>query len=278
MGYIDLHVHSTASDGSLSPDELVKYACDKGLVAFALTDHDTVAGIPSAISAARDYPIYVIPGVEITSKMGSMELHILGYNVDYEDPNFQWALRVIRSLREERNLKICSQLHAYDINIDYEALKKETSCHMITRQHFASYLIRNGYVNSKAEAFDKYLAAGRPCYVPLERISASDAILVIRNAGGMAVLAHPKQYALDRDNYLKLFTVLKGMGLSGIEAIYSTHSYEDETLYKSLADELGLFITGGSDYHGELKPDIDLGTGKGNLMISQSLLENLYHM
>ncbi len=94
----------------------------------------------------------------------------------------------------------------------------------------------------------------------------------------MAVLAHPKQYALDRDNYLKLFTVLKGMGLSGIEAIYSTHSYEDETLYKSLADELGLFITGGSDYHGELKPDIDLGTGKGNLMISQSLLENLYHM
>lgn len=275
MAYIDLHVHSTASDGTYTPEELVSYACEKALYAFALTDHDSVAGIPSALSAARSHPVRIIPGVEISSVLGGRNIHILGYNVDFRDPVFVNSLRNIAAFRDERNLKICAQLRAYGVDIDYDSFKNELGCRTVTRTHFAMYLFANGHVKNKAEAFDKYLSKGRPCYIPIEGISTRDAVRLITHFGGVPVLAHPKQYRLTDTGYLKMFSVLKDYGVRGIETMYSTHSHEEEIKFTTIAHELGMFTTGGSDFHGLLKPDIDLGTGRGNLMIPSSILFDL---
>ena len=275
MGYIDLHVHSTASDGSLSPAQLVQYACEKGLYAFALTDHDSVAGISAARKAAENYPVKVIPGVEISSALGSKSIHILGYYIDYEDSRFLRSLHQISRSRDERNIKICAQLRSYGIDIDYESFRAQTGCRMITRNHFAFYLIAQGYVSSRMEAFEKYLAKGRPCYIPLQYPATSDVVRLIRNAGGTAVLAHPIQYRMTDKGYIQLFTLVKTFGVKGVEAIYSDHTPEEEQKFRSIAASLGMFVTGGSDFHGALKPEIDLGTGRGNIMIPQSLLDNL---
>ena len=275
MGYIDLHVHSTASDGSYAPSELVKLACEKGLYAFALTDHDTVAGIASAITASRLNPVRVIPGIELSSSIEGTQIHILGYHIDYNNPRFLEALKVISQFREERNIKICSQLRSYDIDIDYEEFRTSVGCRMITRDHFAAYLVASGYAEDLRDAYSKYLAVGKPCYVPMRRLGTRDAVRLITAAGGVAVVAHPVQYRLSDDEYRQLFILLRSYGVRGIEAIYSDNTMQDEQKFRHMAEELGMFITGGSDFHGLLKPDIDLGTGRGNLMIPQTLLNNI---
>ena len=275
MGFIDLHVHSTMSDGSYTPAQLVNYACEKGLSCFALTDHDTVAGINQALKESQSCPVKVIPGVEITCALGKHTIHILGYYVDHEDIRFIRALRNISHYQDERNIKICSQLNTYGIDIDYDEFRDFVGCRTITRDHFAAFLVAGGYVSDKAQAFEKYLGKGRPCYMPQKKIPAYDAVKLIINAGGIPVLAHPKQYRLNDAGYLQLFSVLKSFGVQGVEAVYSTHTHEDEVKFTKLANDLSMFITGGSDFHGILKPDIDLGTGRGNLMISDDILKNL---
>lgn len=275
MGFIDLHVHSNMSDGSFSPSDLVRMACEKGLYAFSLTDHDSVAGIPGALLASRSFPVKIIPGVEISSELSGKELHILGYHVDYTDLHFQDILHSISQFREERNIRICSQLRSYDVDIDYEAVRAAAGCRMITRDHIAAYLVAGGYAGSIREAFDRFLAKNRPCFIPMRRVSTQDAVRIIQQAGGTAVLAHPVQYRLSDQGYLQLFTLLKAMGIRGIEAVYPSNTQEDEQKFRSMAKELHMFITGGSDFHGMLKPGIDIGTGKGNLMIPQEILDSL---
>ena len=277
MGFIDLHVHSTASDGSLTPEELVRYACEKGLYAFALTDHDSVAGIPAALRESAKYPVHVIPGVEISAAIGGQSVHILGYNVNYEDPTFLHALKVIHHFKDERNIKMCAQLRSYGIDIDYESFRSDNQigCHFITRKLIADYMLSKGYVSSIQEAFDKYLAKGKPCFIPTRAISANDAAKLIINAGGIPVLAHPIQYKLPDAGYKKLFALVETFGIRGVEAVYSTNTHEEELKFRKYAEEAGLFVTGGTDFHGYLKPNIDLGTGLGNLMIPQTMLENL---
>lgn len=276
MGFIDLHVHSTASDGSCSPSELVNLACEKGLYAFALTDHDTVAGIPSALTAARSNPVRVIPGIELSSSIEGTQIHILGYHIDYNNMRFLEALKVISQFRDERNIKICSQLRSYDVDIDYEEFRNTVGCRMITREHFAAFLVASGFASDMKDAFSRYLAPGKPCYVPMRRLSTHDAVRLITAAGGVAVVAHPVQYRLSDDQYRELFTLLRSYGVRGIEAIYSTNTMQQEQKFRRMAQELGMFITGGSDFHGLLKPDIDLGTGRGNLMIPQTILRNIH--
>jgi len=166
-------------------------------------------------------------------------------------------------------------MRTYGINIDYEQFREFTGCRTITRDHFAAFLVASGHVDNIVQAYEKYLGKGRPCYIPERRIPAYNAVKMILNAKGIPVLAHPKQYRLDENSYIQLFTILKSFGLKGIEAVFPTHTHEEEAMFSSIAENLGLFITGGSDFHGALKPDTDLGTGKGNLMISQELLNNL---
>lgn len=275
MGYIDLHVHSNYSDGSCSPNEIVQLACEKGLFAFALTDQDSVEGIPAAIQAAMHTPVQVIPGIEITSALGGRPVHILGYGIDIGHPGLYSALMTIGQFRDERNVKICSQLRTYGIDIDYEMVKSTYGCRLITRSHLAGFLVQHGHASDIRDAFDKYLAKGKPCYIPMRRLSANDAVKLILRAGGVAVCAHPVLYHMDDASLMQLFTLLRTYGVRGIEAIHSANTIEDELKYKAMAKELGMFITGGSDFRGVLRPDIDLGTGRGNLMIPQTLLNEI---
>ena len=275
MGFVDLHTHTTFSDGSLKPGELVDYACEKGLSAIAITDHDTVDGLSAAMRMAIKRPVEVIPGVELTSRYNHKEVHILGYFVNYEDITFVKMLRVITKYKIERNEKICSQLRTHGIDVDTEELKKKYSSRVFNRAHLAEYMIECGYVKDRFEAYDRYLGEGKPCYIPQKVLSPFDAATIIKRAGGIPCIAHPVKYGFTNEEYIKFFTYMKEAGISGIEAIYSENTYEDEKKFKNYADKLNLFITGGSDFHGLIKPDIDLGTGKGNLMISRKILDNL---
>ena len=275
MGFVDLHVHSTMSDGSFTPAQLVHLACEKGLCAFALTDQDSVAGIYSALSESESYPVRIIPGVEITSVLGKHTIHILGYCVDHEDMRFVRALQKISNYTDARNIKICSQLRTYGIDIEYDEFREFAGCRTITRDHFAAFLVAGGYVADRASAYNQYLGKGRPCYMPRQMISTHDAVKLILNAGGVPVVAHPKSYRLEESGYIQLFSVLKSFGVKGVEAIYSDHTHDDEMMFTDLAQKLGLFITGGSEFCGMIRPDVDLGTGRGSLMIPEEILRNL---
>lgn len=279
MNYIDLHVHSTASDGSYTPSELVRYAIKKGLIAFALTDHDTTAGIDEALNEAElinDFsPIKVIPGIELSAEYKGKDIHILGLNIDYRNKEFQEKIEYFRNIRAERNVKMIELLNKQGFKITEEQLKERFKDAVITRAHFAIMLVECGYVKDKDIAFKKYLNPGCPCYVPRTRINVIDAISLIHLANGKAVLAHPLLYHFSETELDSLVALLKENGLQGIEAIYSSNKWNDESRMKQLAQKYDLFITGGSDFHGLAKPTLDLGIGYGDLKIPEKLLSNI---
>lgn len=279
MNYIDLHVHSTASDGSYTPSELVRYAIKKGLIAFALTDHDTTAGIDEALNEAElinDFsPIKVIPGIELSAEYKGKDIHILGLNIDYRNKEFQEKIEYFRNIRAERNVKMIELLNKQGFKITEEQLKERFKDAVITRAHFAIMLVECGYVKDKDIAFKKYLNPGCPCYVPRTRINVIDAISLIHLANGKAVLAHPLLYHFSETELDSLVALLKENGLQGIEAIYSSNKWNDESRMKQLAKKYDLFITGGSDFHGLAKPTLDLGIGYGDLKVPEKLLSNI---
>lgn len=279
MNYIDLHVHSTASDGSYTPSELVRYAIKKGLIAFALTDHDTTAGIDEAINEAElinDFsPIKVIPGIELSAEYKGNDIHILGLNIDYRNKEFQEKIEYFRNIRAERNVKMIELLNKQGFKITEEQLKERFKDAVITRAHFAIMLVECGYVKDKDIAFKKYLNPGCPCYVPRTRINVIDAISLIHLANGKAVLAHPLLYHFSETELDSLVALLKENGLQGLEAIYSSNKWNDESRMKQLAKKYDLFITGGSDFHGLAKPTLDLGIGYGDLKVPEKLLSNI---
>lgn len=271
--YIDLHVHSTASDGTFTPKEVVEYAIEKDLYAFALTDHDTVTGIEEALNCAKDR-IKVIPGIEISADFHGTDLHILGLFIDYKDKEFIEHVEKFKRLRTERNLIMIKKMNECGFPITKEIMDerygKDAS---ITRAHFARYLLDEGYVKTKEEAFSKYLSKGKPCYVPRIQMTPKEAISSIIKAKGYPVLAHPMLYKFSKEKILSVVSYLKELGLCGIEAIYSLNRAEDDEFLLKTAKRYGLFITGGSDFHGLNKPDIDLGIGRGNLQIPKELLD-----
>ena len=282
MKYIDLHVHSTASDGSYTPSELVNYAVKKNLAAFALTDHDTTAGIDEALSEAMKINdsagkeiIQVIPGIELSAEHNGKDIHILGLNIDYKDENFNKEVAVYRDSRDSRNEKMIEKMQECGFNITPEMVKNRFKDAVITRAHYAIMLIEGGYVKNKDEAFEKYLNPGCICYIPRTKVSVVDAIRMILNANGKPVLAHPLLYKLSSSDLEDLVRLLTDNGLQGIEAIYSANKWTDESRMKQLAKKYNLFITGGSDFHGLAKPTLDLGIGYGNLKVPYELLNNL---
>lgn len=290
---IDLHVHSNKSDGSLSPTELVEMAVQKGLSAFALTDHDTVDGLDEAIEAAARYntsltteplsgspdgkgiPLEVIPGIEFSTEYKGKDIHILGFFIEYNSPVFKKKLQSFVDSRILRNEKMCKSLAAEGIDITYEKLLEAFPCAVITRSHYARYLHEHGYVSSPREAFDRYIGDHAKHYIPREKITPQQAVALIKEVHGLAVLAHPVLYRMSDSALEELVALLKEAGLDGIEAIYSTYTTGEERQIRALAQKYDLLITGGSDFHGAVKPGLEMGNGYGKLAIPEEILSQL---
>ncbi len=280
MKYIDLHVHSTVSDGTLTPAELVDHAVELGLSAFALTDHDTIRGVATAKERAawhkaHGHAIEVYSGVEISAAYKNRDIHILGLLVNENDEILDRVLNSFLENRNRRNERMLEKFAEFGIELTMEDLTADAPSSVITRAHFATALMKKGLVSSVQEAFEKYVGDNGPCYIPREYMSPEQAISSIRKAGGVPVLAHPLLYNLPHDELYALVERLKFIGLKGIEVYYSNNRGQDEVNVKALANHFGLIATGGSDFHGSVKPAIELGTGKGNLKIPYSVLEHV---
>lgn len=281
MKMVDLHVHSNCSDGTYSVRELVDYAIEKGLTAFALTDHDTVDGLDEILEYARTLEEKgikvpeVIPGIEFSTEYHGKDVHIVGLYIDYHNERFVQKVAEFADGRVTRNQKMCGKLQEAGIHITYELLLEEFPDCVITRAHYARYLLNHGYTKSMQEAFDRYIGDYAPCFVPREKVTPPDVIQLILEAGGIPVLAHPILYHLSDVNLDTLVKECKEAGLIGIEAIYSTYNSAEERQIRKLADKYHLLISGGSDFHGSNKPGLDLGIGYGKLVVPEDVLTDL---
>jgi predicted metal-dependent phosphoesterase TrpH len=275
MSRIDLHLHTTHSDGSFSTGEVMAFAKQVGLTALAITDHDIVDGIPEATALGKELGIEVVPGVEISSRLGESELHILGYFLNWTDPLLAQRLSTLRDSRHLRNPKIVQRLNELGIPITYEEVRALAGTESVGRPHIARLLMEKKFVTSAKEAFDRYLANGRPAFIDRELPEPAEAVRWIREAGGVPVLAHPTWVRTSADGLRVLVRELKTAGLGGIEVHYSTHTPSQTTEYLDLAKQCDLLVTGGSDFHGVTKPDIDVGVGRGQLKVSEKLLDPL---
>lgn len=278
---IDLHVHSTFSDGSLTPEELAAAGESAGLSAMALTDHDTVGGVERFLAACRagspagGRTLRGISGVEISADVSHGTLHMLGYGVDPRDPGLNAALQRILGGRAERNREIAAKLQGLGMEVTLEEAAALAGGEVVGRPHFAQVLLAKGHVRSVKEAFDRYLAKGKPAYAERFRFSSEDSVRVILGAGGIPVLAHPATLQLDSAALKRYVGDLRQMGLQGIEVYYTEHSPRQTEEYLALAKTFDLLATGGSDYHGAATPDIRLGKGFGNLSVPDAIFDRL---
>jgi hypothetical protein len=264
MGEIDLHVHTTASDGTLSPSQVVQLAKKRRLKAIAITDHDTVDGVKEALEEGRRASLEVIPGVEISANAKRGHLHLLGYFVETEFGLLKEKLERLKQARGERNRKIVRRLNDLGIDITEAEVVRASGGGQVGRPHFAQILVNRGYVRSINEAFDRYLAEGAPGYVPKYRFETQEAMDMILKAGGVPVLSHPFTLNCTPEDLEAWLGTLVQEGLKGIEVFYPDHSQGQIALYERLAEKLGLVKTGGSDFHGGLIQKGELGIiGKG---------------
>ena len=270
MRTIDLHVHSNYSDGTCSPAELIQTASTCGLSAMALTDHDTVEGIPALLEAAKetDAALEIVPGTELSVEFRERDIHIVGLFIDYTHQGFHEMSEEMIARREARNAEMAERFRDDGIPIAIEDLKAGNADTVVTRAHFARRLIELGIVKNSAEAFKRYLNPQSPYYVPRKYITREQGIRMILEAGGVPILAHPLLYHLNEQEIRSLLSELKQYGLLGLEVKYSTYSKQDEAFAQKLAREFELLPSGGSDFHGSNKPAISLGTGMGNLAVA----------
>ncbi|AKL97754.1 PHP domain-containing protein [Endomicrobium proavitum] len=270
--YVDLHIHTHYSDGVLTPAEVVERAKKLKLAAISITDHDSVEGIEEAVSAAAGTNLEVIAGIELSSQADTSpksEMHILGYYINYKSESFRAALEVFKKARLERAYKILEKLKENGIVLKNESFITDNNKKSVGRLHFAKALIEEGFVGSIQEAFQRYLAEGKPAYVPKFHISANDAVKLIKSVGGVAVMAHP-YYAHYNDRAM-LDALIKS-GLDGLEAWHIKHPESAVKKFLSLTQELGLIATGGSDCHGPYKNEPPI---IGRVKVPYSVIENL---
>lgn len=275
MSYIDLHTHTTASDGTDTPTMLVKRALELNLSAIAITDHDTVSGVEEGLISARGTSLTVIPGIELSCQYKNKEIHMLGYFVDIYDKTFLEKLEELKKAREFRNEQMRQKLAEAGMELTMEQIQENNKKTVITRAHFARALEKAGYIKTKDEAFSKYIGDGCPCYVKKPDFSPMDAIDVIKKAGGVAVLAHPMLYKLGYEELDALIAQLKEFGLTGVEVYHSSHNISNSGKLRDLIRPYDLLPTGGSDYHGTNKQNVFLGTGYGGMRVSHALLDDL---
>jgi predicted metal-dependent phosphoesterase TrpH len=245
MHQADLHLHTTASDGVFSPADVVRFARARGLAAIAITDHDVTDGVEEAQRAGAGCGLDVLPGVEINTDFGPTEVHILGYCMDLADPEFQRVIAWLRDGRVERARQMVTRLVEMGVPISWERVEEISGPGAMGRPHIAQALREAGHIETLQSAFDLYIGAGGPAYVPRERFDAFEAIAAIRAAGGVAVVAHPGKIHND-----SLIRPLVDAGLGGIEVCHPDHDEAQTARYRRMADELGLVWTGGSDFHG----------------------------
>ncbi|SDB10070.1 PHP domain-containing protein [Eubacterium oxidoreducens] len=276
---IDLHVHSTASDGTFTPSKLIKLAKENNLQAIALTDHDSIDGLAEASNESAKQNIEFVPGIELSTDHNGKELHVVGLYIDPTNKQLNDNLITFVNERDSRNAKMCELLQKEGFDITMEKLLAFAGTGVLTRAHFANYLVDHGYVKNIKAVFHEYLGNDCRCFVDRTLIKTTNAIHLIKQAGGVAILAHPGLYSYGDDKMRNALTEFKAAGLDGLEAIYSTYTPADERYFKGLAKEYDLLISGGSDFHGTNKPDIKLGTGKGSMFISYEILQTIknYH-
>lgn len=273
MNQIDLHTHSTKSDGTLTPRALVRAASEIGLSAIALTDHDTIDGLEEAQKAGEKYGVRVIPGIEM-SVSGPVMVHILGIGIDQTDQTLKGKLADLKTRRNIRNVAMVEKLKENGFSISIEDLPKETG-KSVTRAHIGRALVEKGYAATIKEACIRYLLKGKVGYVSASRYTSTECIELIHHAGGKAILCHINQIKLSPEELDELVAVLAKEGLDGIEVYYSEYDDFWTERAKVLADRHGLLYSGGSDFHGENK-DIALGAGYGRLFVPEELLDKLY--
>jgi len=276
LALIDLHVHSTFSDGTHTPRELIDLASEIGLTCIAITDHDTIAGLASAIDYSKHSTVDFIPGIEIS--VDSPRAHLLGYGIDINHPPLRQAIERIVESRNRRNPKIIKKLQQLGYDITMEEVATHAEGGLVGRPHIARVLVEKGYFDSVSQAFHELLESGRPAYVDRERLTAEEGIALIREAGGVAVLAHAGLLSADLEEIQDRIDSLIALGLQGIEAVYTEHSDELTKFLIDLASEKGLIWTGGTDFHGDNKPDIRLGTGRGNVAVPDEVADRLKHL
>ncbi|MDJ0952050.1 MAG: PHP domain-containing protein [Acidimicrobiia bacterium] len=272
---VDLHLHSRFSDGSDSPTEIVNAAADLGLTGIALTDHDTLDGIPEAAAAAAARGIHFVGGTELSVSWRDLSMHMLVYFLEPGPGPLQDRLGTLRESRHNRNLEITARLADLGIDIAFADVQQEAGRGVVGRPHFAGVLMAKGHVASIAEAFDRYLADGRPAYVPRMRLTAAEAIDLARATSAVAVIAHPHTLQLRSAEFAAGFRELVDVGLGGIEAHYSEYTAEMRARIAEICAELGIVATGGSDYHGTYKPGLAIGVGRGDLRVPDEALQRL---
>lgn len=273
---IDLHTHTTASDGTLSPTELVKLAKETGLNAVAITDHDTFQGVPEALAAGEKYGIEVIPGTELSleSPEGAGWIHVVGLWLPQEAEELKKALDWVIEGRANRNHEIVEKLRKLGVNTTYEAIAARAKG-TVGRPHFAQELLALGVVSSIDEAFRVWLGDNGRAYVPKRKLTPEQALPILNNIGATSILAHPFALKLNYKETERVVKDLMALGLEGIEVYYPEHSDADVKAYGEMAERLGLLKSGGSDFHGSNKPKISLGKGKGTLHVPSELLEKM---
>jgi len=263
---VDLHVHTTASDGTLKPGQCIKMAISLGLEAISITDHDTVGGLQEAFQEAIKHPDFTfVPGIEVSTDYFDTEVHVLGYYIDYKSKSLRDFLQEMKLAREERCKKIIKNLNSIGVNVFYEDLKNNTKKGTIGRPHIAQLIVKSGYEINLQDAFDKYLVKGRPAYVPRKKITPAQAIEMVNQAGGLPVLAHP----IFLGNRKQIINVLE-QGFIGVEVEYPNQSLEFKTWLTLKAHKMGLITTGGSDFHGDIK-----GSQLGEYTVGFSIVKEL---
>jgi len=286
MPGIDLHTHTTASDGTATPRELIRLAAEAGLSAVAITDHDTVAGLPEALAAGREYGVTVVGGVELSVFDGQRALHLVGLFVPQSPGELGEALARARHRRHDRNRLILEKLAALDIPLDYDAVLALAGGPgesggtgepggpgvAVGRPHIAAALLNSGRVKSMKEAFERYLGATGLAYVPKDKMSLDRAVSLLAAVGALPVLAHPYLLREKGRSMERLVAGYRERGVAAIEAYYSEHSESQTREYLALARKLDMGVSGGSDFHGEAKPGVLLGRGRGRLFVPESVL------
>ena len=266
MKFADLHVHTSCSDGTYTPAQLVKESIQRGVSALAIVDHDTTEAFAEAFAEAEGTQLEIIPGIELTAQHENQEIHLLGYFLDYRNKELLEKLKLVQLNRIERVYKIIENLEGLGLKLNPDTVFNISGKATVGRMHIARALVQDGLVGSTAEAFRKYIGDKSPAYVLGFRLSVPEAIKLIHAAGGVAVLAHP--YILHNDGLIAEFV---SYGLEGIEVYYPEHSQGMINLYLDLAKKLNLLVTGGTDFHGSAKPQVKLGMIKIPLELVEKL-------
>lgn len=273
---IDLHVHSTFSDGTCTPEELVELGASAGLSAMALTDHDTTEGVPRFLAAAQARGMRAVSGVELSVDVPGVIVHVLAYGCDPDNAPLCAALARIRESRHRRNVEIIAKLVRLGCCITWKDVMDFAGDEgVVARPHFAQALVKRGYARGKQDAFRRYLAKGAPAYADRFRLAPEDALLLVADAGGVSALAHPALCNLAPADLRALVARLAACGLGGLEVYYTGHRQEQVNALLQLADGYGLIPTGGSDFHGAIAPDVKLGTAYGSLKVPDESFDRL---